>query len=111
MGKREKRQKQQQRASASRRADFSFYAQDHEEGYEADYSYPSSLPSSSDQELPQISDEDDDDRQEQDDQNDPHSSTNMPSKFLLYQQSVQVLLIRIYRGDVNRIGLFNALKV
>ncbi|XP_031286011.1 uncharacterized protein LOC116144708 [Pistacia vera] len=102
MGKKEKKQKHQQKASASRRGDFSYNAQDHEEGYEADYSYPSSLPSSSDQELPQIFDNDDDDGlQEQDDQNDPHPSTNMPSKFLLYQQSVQSP-----KGDISYLQKF-----
>ncbi|KAH7561224.1 hypothetical protein JRO89_XS10G0195200 [Xanthoceras sorbifolium] len=50
---------------------------------------PSSLPASSDQEQPAPDDFEDDDKQEED-KNDPqHLSNDMPSKFLLYQQSVQ----------------------
>ncbi|KAK0601937.1 hypothetical protein LWI29_028902 [Acer saccharum] len=78
MGKKDKKQRHQQRGS--RRADF--YKE--EEGYEAGNSYPS------DQEQPPPDDFEDEEDEQQEKNNDPqHLSNDMPSKFLLYQQSVQ----------------------
>ncbi|KAK2643618.1 hypothetical protein Ddye_025381 [Dipteronia dyeriana] len=77
MGKKEKKQRHQQRGS--RRADFY-----EEEGYEAGHSYPS------DQQQPPPDDFDDEEDEQEEKNNDPqHLSNDMPSKFLLYQQSVQ----------------------
>lgn len=114
MGKRDKKQQRQQRRGSRRGGGFS-YCQEEEEGvYEADYSHHSSLPSSSDRgEAEEEADpEEDFDKEDNDgDKNDTNPSTDTPSKFLLYQQSVQVLTILIpINFNCSIISCFNGYR-
>ncbi|KAL9416464.1 hypothetical protein AB3S75_039625 [Citrus x aurantiifolia] len=104
MGKRDKKQQRQQRRDSRRGGGFSYYQEEEEGGYEADYSHHSSLPSSSDHEEAEeeTGPEEDFDKADDDrDKNDTNPSTDMPSKFLLYQQSVQSP-----KGDISYLQKF-----
>ncbi|KAH9699805.1 hypothetical protein KPL71_024509 [Citrus sinensis] len=104
MGKRDKKQQRQQRRDSRRGGRFSNYQEEEEGGYEADYSHHSSLPSSSDHEEAEeeTGPEEDFDKADDDrDKNDTNPSTDMPSKFLLYQQSVQSP-----KGDISYLQKF-----
>ncbi|KAH9659944.1 hypothetical protein KPL70_024048 [Citrus sinensis] len=104
MGKRDKKQQRQQRRDSRRGGGFSNYQEEEEGGYEADYSHHSSLPSSSDHEEAEeeTGPEEDFDKADDDrDKNDTNPSTDMPSKFLLYQQSVQSP-----KGDISYLQKF-----
>lgn len=99
MGKREKKQRHQQR-NPHRGA--SYYAAEQDDDYDYQLSLPSSSYSSdSKPAVPEEEEEEGEEGEEQeqeqeDDKNEENPSKNMPSKFDLYQQSVQVWLIHYF---------------
>ncbi|XVE79274.1 hypothetical protein DITRI_Ditri14bG0044600 [Diplodiscus trichospermus] len=89
MGKRDKKQRHQQRTS--QRA--SYYTAQHDDDYE-DETYTFQQPS---QDLEEQEEEEEEPEQEEE-ENDPNPLTEMPSKFLLYQQSVQKFFLMYVGG-------------
>ncbi|XVF46899.1 hypothetical protein PTKIN_Ptkin03bG0065100 [Pterospermum kingtungense] len=98
MGKRDKKQRHQQRTS-QRGASY-YKAQHHndDDDYE-DESYTFQQPSEDDEELQQQETEEEPEQDEE--ENDPNPSMEIPSKFLLYQQSVQSP-----KGDISYLQKF-----
>ncbi|KAK8679762.1 hypothetical protein V6N13_145198 [Hibiscus sabdariffa] len=95
MGKRDKKQKHQQRTS--HRGASSYYTVQHDDDYE-DESYSFQQPS---QDSEEHQEEQDEEPEEEEEGNDPNPSMEMPSKFLLYQQSVQSP-----KGDISYLQKF-----
>lgn len=104
MGKKEKKQKQQQKTS--RRGASYYRNEEDEEDYDFNNSYSQSLASSSvsDQE-PEHDDSNEEEEKEEVEEEDADDKTaskkDMPSKFLLYQQSVQSP-----KGDISYLQKF-----
>ncbi|KAM3692856.1 hypothetical protein ACB098_08G119000 [Castanea mollissima] len=102
MGKREKKQRHQQK-NPHRGA--SYYAAEQDDDYDYQLSLPSSSYSSdSKPSVPEEEEEEEEEEQEQeqeDDKNAENPSKNMPSKFDLYQQSVQSP-----KGDISYMQKF-----
>ncbi|OMO89143.1 hypothetical protein COLO4_19912 [Corchorus olitorius] len=92
MGKRDKKQRHQQKNS---HRGASYYTSQHDDDYE-DESYTFQQPSQ-DSEEEQLEESDEEEKEE----NDPNPSMEMPSKFLLYQQSVQSP-----KGDISYLQKF-----
>lgn len=109
MGKKEKKQKQQQKTS--RRGASYYRNEEDEEDYDFNNSYSQSLASSSvsDQE-PEHDDSNEEEEKEEVEEEDADDKTaskkDMPSKFLLYQQSVQSP-----KGDISYLQKFFLLYV
>ncbi|KAL9391189.1 hypothetical protein Peur_015109 [Populus x canadensis] len=109
MGKKEKKQKQQQKTS--RRGASYYRNEEDEEHYDFNNSYSQSLASSSvsDQE-PEHDDSNEEEEKEEVEEEDADDKTaskkDMPSKFLLYQQSVQSP-----KGDISYLQKFFLLYV
>ncbi|EOY33473.1 S-adenosyl-L-methionine-dependent methyltransferases superfamily protein isoform 1 [Theobroma cacao] len=91
MGKRDKKQRHQQRTS---QRGASYYTAQHDDDYE-DETYNFQQQSQDSEERQQEEEE------EPEEENDPNPSTEMPSKFLLYQQSVQSP-----KGDISYLQKF-----
>ncbi|WRX33545.1 hypothetical protein QQP08_026032 [Theobroma cacao] len=91
MGKRDKKQRHQQRTS---QRGASYYTAQHDDDYE-DETYNFQQQSQDSEERQQEEEE------EPEEENDPIPSTEMPSKFLLYQQSVQSP-----KGDISYLQKF-----
>ncbi|KAK6235170.1 hypothetical protein QQP08_025246 [Theobroma cacao] len=91
MGKRDKKQRHQQRTS---QRGASYYTAQHDDDYE-DQTYNFQQQSQDSEERQQEEEE------EPEEENDPNPSTEMPSKFLLYQQSVQSP-----KGDISYLQKF-----
>ncbi|XP_021278272.1 uncharacterized protein LOC110412131 [Herrania umbratica] len=90
MGKKDKKQRHQQRTS---QRGASYYTAQHDDDYE-DETYNFQQPSQDSEERQQ-------EEQEEEEENDPNPSTEMPSKFILYQQSVQSP-----KGDISYLQKF-----
>ncbi|KAJ6739339.1 hypothetical protein OIU74_004160 [Salix koriyanagi] len=109
MGKKEKKQKQQQKTS--RRGASYYRNEEDEEDYDFNNNYSQSLASSSlsDQE-PEHDDSNEEEEKEEEEEEDADDKTaskkGMPSKFLLYQQSVQSP-----KGDISYLQKFFLLYV
>ncbi|KAK8641357.1 hypothetical protein V6N13_010768 [Hibiscus sabdariffa] len=91
MGKRDKKQRHQQRTG--HRGAASYYTVQHDDDYE-DGSFSFEQPS-------QDSEEHQEEPEEDEEENDPNPSMEMPSKFLLYQLSVQSP-----KGDISYLQKF-----
>lgn len=95
MGKRDKKQRHQQRTS---QRGASYYTAQHDDAYE-DETYTFQQPTEDSGEQQQLEEVEEPEEEEED--NDPNQSVEMPSKFLLYQQSVQSP-----KGDISYLQKF-----
>ncbi|XWS71482.1 hypothetical protein CRYUN_Cryun03dG0141600 [Craigia yunnanensis] len=92
MGKKDKKQRHQQRTS---HRGASYYTVQHDDDYE-DETYTFQQPSQDYEEQ-----EEEEEPEQEEEENDPNPSMEMPSKFLLYQQSVQSP-----KGDISYLQKF-----